>query len=110
MARTTGYATFGDCAVHGEAISEIFESTTDEGQRAWMCNICSKQSRVRADGMPSFVKTVVSNVRKIRLVNRNGFNETAKPCNGKCTSGKTSCDCRCGGRCHGAGRCLGGHN
>jgi hypothetical protein len=31
------------------------------------------------------------------------------PCNGQCTSGKRSCDCRCGGKCHGAGRCLGGH-
>lgn len=32
-----------------------------------------------------------------------------RPCNGNCTSGKRVCNCRCLGRCHGMGHCLGGH-
>jgi hypothetical protein len=56
--------------------------------------------------MPSYVKTVVTNVRKIELVRRNGYGAPQKPCAGACTSGKRSCDCRCAGRCHGMGRCL----
>jgi len=28
------------------------------------------------------------------------------PCNSACLNGRVSCDCRCGGRCHGKGYCL----
>jgi hypothetical protein len=30
----------------------------------------------------------------------------AEECNGACLSGRRSCSCHCGGRCHGAGTCL----
>ncbi len=30
----------------------------------------------------------------------------APRCGGACINGKTSCDCRCNGRCHGAGQCF----
>lgn len=108
MARIKGYAKFGDCPIHGEALSDVFRNHLDDGTIAWLCGICAKEPRVRPDGQPSYVKVVVTNVRSITVVDR-GMG-TDKPCNGKCTSGKSSCDCRCGGRCHGAGRCLGGHN
>lgn len=107
MARVQGYVKFGDCPVHGVAITEIFQSNLDNGDAAWLCNLCAKEKRVRPDGMPSFVKVVVTNVRSIQLVDR-GMG-TSKPCNGHCTSGKRACDCRCKGKCHGMGYCLGGH-
>jgi hypothetical protein len=109
MARITGHARFGDCPVHGDAVSHIWQGTLDDGTVAWLCRECAEVKRVRPDGQPSFVKVVVTNVRSIQLVNRNGYGAQPKACGGACTSGKRSCDCRCGGRCHGAGRCLGGH-
>lgn len=36
---------------------------------------------------------------------RLSFSRT-RGCDGVCTSGKQSCDCRCAGRCHGAGKCY----
>lgn len=30
----------------------------------------------------------------------------APGCDARCLNGKTTCDCRCKGRCHGAGQCL----
>jgi hypothetical protein len=39
----------------------------------------------------------------IRLKARYG--RPAPKCGGACLNGKTNCDCRCGGRCHGAGVC-----
>jgi hypothetical protein len=41
-----------------------------------------------------------------RVVALRGSGGSGRPCGGACTSGKTSCDCRCAGRCHGAGRCF----
>lgn len=107
MARTQAVTKFGDCPTHG-TITEVFRSNLDDGTAANLCGLCAKTRRTRPDGMSSFVKVVLDNIRTIRIVDR-GMG-TDKPCNGKCTSGKTSCDCRCKGRCHGAGRCLGGHN
>jgi len=34
-----------------------------------------------------------------------GYGRPAPRCGGACLNGKTSCDCQCGGRCHGAGVC-----
>jgi hypothetical protein len=109
MARIAGHKRYGDCPIHGVAIEQIFQSNLDDGSVAWLCNICSKEKRVRADGMPSFVKVVVTNVRSIQLVNRRAYGEPQRPCSGACTSGKKSCDCVCSGKCHGMGKCLGGH-
>lgn len=33
------------------------------------------------------------------------FGGVAPKCDGRCLNGKTSCDCQCNGRCHGAGEC-----
>lgn len=33
------------------------------------------------------------------------FGKSAPGCDGRCLNGKTSCDCQCNGRCHGAGEC-----
>jgi hypothetical protein len=30
---------------------------------------------------------------------------SSRGCDGACLNGKTSCNCRCKGRCHGAGEC-----
>lgn len=109
MARTTGYKTFGDCPVHGQAIEQTFRTNLDDGSAGVVCGICCKTKRTHPDGMPSFVKTVLTNVRTIQLVNRNGYGVASKACGGACTSGKRSCDCVCQGTCHGMGKCLGGH-
>ena len=109
MARITGYEVYGDCPVHGEAVDKVFQNHLDDGTVAWLCRQCANEPRVRPDGQPSYVKVVVSNIRKVQLVNRRAYGEPQKPCGGACTSGKRSCDCKCQGRCHGMGRCLGGH-
>lgn len=31
---------------------------------------------------------------------------SVRPCNGQCINGKTSCDCKCRGKCHGADTCY----
>lgn len=54
----------------------------------------------------------VENVRisKPRIIDVKLSGErSTRACSNVCTSGKRSCDCRCFGKCHGAGRCLGGH-
>ena len=40
-----------------------------------------------------------------RQIAMRGRGASGRPCGGACTSGKRSCDCRCEGLCHGAGRC-----
>lgn len=106
MARIKGYKTFGDCPVHGEAIEQVFRTSLDDGSAGNVCKLCSKTPRVRPDGMPSFVKQEMSNVRTIQIVDRNGYGVAPKPCGGACTSGKRSCDCKCSGQCHGLGKCI----
>lgn len=109
MARTVAVKTFGDCPTHGLAIEEVFRSCLDDGTAANLCGLCAKIRRVRPDGMPSFVKQILTNVRKIQLVNR-GLGIAQGECKGACLSGKRSCDCKCKGKCHGMGVCLGGHS
>jgi len=46
---------------------------------------------------------VAASIRTITL--RNGATST-RGCDGSCIHGKTSCNCRCQGRCHGAGACY----
>lgn len=43
--------------------------------------------------------------RLISITMRARFGGPAPKCGGSCLNGKTSCDCRCNGRCHGAGAC-----
>ncbi len=108
MARTLAVKTFGDCTTHGQAIENVFRSTLDNGEVADMCGLCAKTRRTRDDGAPSFVKVVMTNVRKVALVDR-GNGAKQGECKGACLAGKRSCDCKCAGRCHGMGVCLGGH-
>lgn len=50
-------------------------------------------------------------VRWIKSVGTDGKGKVGKDgiwyCSGACTGGRHSCDCRCGGACHGAGSCSG---
>jgi hypothetical protein len=41
-----------------------------------------------------------------RQITIRGHGASGRPCGGACTSGKRSCDCKCNGLCHGAGRCY----
>lgn len=100
MATTYSYA---DCTTHGEAQRMRFCS-----DRRFRCMPCLESCPLK-EWPFKYVKPVQSDtVRQIKVADP--FTTTnAKPCNGHCTSGKRSCDCRCNGRCHGAGKCLGGH-
>jgi hypothetical protein len=109
MAQTIGYKTFGDCSVHGPAIEHVFRTNADDGRTVNVCKLCAQTPRVRPDGAPSFVKNEMTNVRTIKLVNRNGYGAPKNECKSACLTGKRSCDCKCNGRCHGNGVCLGGH-
>lgn len=42
-------------------------------------------------------------LRRIKI--RDHYRKDRSRCSGVCLNGKHSCDCRCGGRCHGAGEC-----
>jgi len=46
---------------------------------------------------------VASSLRNVIL--RKGPVST-RECDGACLNGKTSCNCKCNGRCHGAGNCY----
>ncbi len=107
MARIIRHEVFGICPIHG-LVNNVKRNTLDTGELANLCPRCAAEGgiRMRADGKPSYVKTVVAYPRKIEVVTRNGFGSTPSACGGKCTSGKRSCDCKCGGRCHGAGKCY----
>ena len=43
--------------------------------------------------------------RMVHINTRNAKSGRKTECGGACLNGKTSCDCKCNGRCHGAGEC-----
>lgn len=43
--------------------------------------------------------------RRVYVTTRKTRSGGKSECGGACLNGKTSCDCKCNGRCHGAGRC-----
>lgn len=40
-----------------------------------------------------------------RVIDVRGFGRDGSACGPKCLAGRTSCDCKCAGRCHGQGFC-----
>jgi hypothetical protein len=86
------FPTYGECEAHGAGVQ------VEQDMRTMICTPCR-------DGN---VKTIATSVRKIEIDNTKP--KSGRPCGAICTSGKRSCDCRCNGRCHGAGKCLGGHD
>jgi hypothetical protein len=93
---------YGECGTHGEGTK--FRFCPDRRFRCIHCldNCPPKEWPFK------YVKPVEHATIRTTKVHLDGI-KSDRPCNGKCTSGKTSCDCRCMGKCHGAGRCLGGH-
>lgn len=106
MARIIRHEVYGICPTHG-LVEKVKRNTLDNGTVADLCPRCAAEGgiRIREDGQRSYVKTVVTEVRRIEIVTRSG-GAAPSACGGRCTSGKRSCDCKCGGRCHGAGRCY----
>jgi hypothetical protein len=68
--------------LRGEHAGETFESHRP------VCSACH-------EAYPKMVQI------KTRSTRGGGKSE----CGGACLNGKTSCDCKCNGRCHGAGDC-----
>ena len=77
--------------------------------RALVCHGCGAVVRVWLGGRPVSVPT--EGVMAVPLHKRRAIDvatgRTARrgKCGGACLGGKRSCDCQCGGLCHGAGRC-----
>jgi hypothetical protein len=59
-----------------------------------LCRLMGRCSSCGADALMVAIKV------RVRF-----SGEAAPRCGGACLNGKTSCDCQCKGRCHGAGVC-----
>lgn len=95
---------YGNCDTHGEGSK--FKFCPD---RRFRCNPCLNAVPSKLWPMKEVKPVQNATVRTISLVDPLRQQDNTRPCTGHCTSGKRSCDCRCMGKCHGAGRCLGGH-
>ena len=102
MARTQ-VAHYADCEIHGAAIT-ISSCGSKNGRPLWFCTECN-------DTAPSLGISgrggELSNIRSITL--RPNHSGHSHKCDGSCLNGKHSCDCKCHGRCHGAGTCMCGN-
>jgi hypothetical protein len=83
---------FFACPVHGAITSEHVDRN---GQGQHICYVLAP------NGLRC--RQLVSVRRVEHTQHPNGF--TTK-CGPRCTSGKTHCDCKCGGLCHGLGKCV----
>jgi hypothetical protein len=106
---------YGTCEIHGEGVEGYWPA-----KALILCKQCREDNYVsptmaalpyfrdNPDAVPYWKRPKLTDVRLIKVMQPAGSQPT--PCNGVCTSGKHRCTCRCEGRCHGAGRCLGGHD
>lgn len=90
MAANT-YHSFGTCPVHGP------DSELTRAGSKFFCTACGIAPAPFGYGV------AITAARTIATPNRIKHAET---CSAKCTTGKHSCSCKCGGRCHGAGTCY----
>lgn len=107
-----GMRTFADCPVHGRvpAVKDRWTETRIVHGVRWPREKSAVLASDRYLGPDAvvFCGTCDGPASPVRIkVRGNGISE--KPCGGACLNGRTSCDCRCGGLCHGAGACAGGH-
>ena len=85
------FVDYGDCPVHGVAV-ELRSGGWDSRTGAhYYCYQCGPHH-------------AVTNARRLDVPTRPRDRTTE--CDSRCLNGKVRCDCRCGGRCHGAGECL----
>jgi len=75
----------------------------EDNVRALTCPGCAAVVRVWVNGRPLACGTLQHNRRPIET--KTGPAARRGKCSAVCLNGKRSCDCRCNGKCHGAGVC-----
>lgn len=107
---------YGTCEIHGEGVEghwmrqNFIVCKPCDNETAYLTPTLAEIPAYRNDPtlIPSWKRPRLSDVRLIKVVHP--ADSQPSICNGVCTGGKHRCTCRCEGRCHGAGRCLGGHD
>ena len=118
MAKTES-KTYIDCLTCGKGQLDV------DGRQTIPFQICETGQVRVGSGMPSrryrtcpnhgtAWTTVQSEVQAVKDAKHYGparfieakSTKSGRRCSAVCTNGKIQCDCRCEGRCHGAGSCL----
>ena len=109
-----GMRLWGECPTHGRVKPRSYIETRTERVNgmpfekhykyylATSPDIYRKGTKVYCPEMDGEIETVLIKLRG------NGGEGTR--CGSACLAGKKTCDCKCGGQCHGAGVCNCGNN
>ena len=99
---------YGDCPTHGPSVEFRCNGHYYCGQcaDAWTARVEAGERNIPR--IPDYRPDHRGRCPEINLrtIDTPARVTSTVPCNGRCTSGKHACECHCGGRCHGAGRCF----
>lgn len=90
---------YGECPEHGVVKTEPVQLTVEEGKKVTVF-----QCPVENCGTVELQK-----VRFVHYTDTSLAEDYKRHCDVRCVVGTVSCNCKCGGLCHGLGRCICGN-
>ena len=113
----TKIVSYLDCPFHGTIRQDRFEPVDTRGNPSKWTYRCPaagplempyEHTSIRYGTetlmLPIWKCPVATKVREVKVPVK-GYGAILHECDGRCLSGKHFCQCKCGGRCHGAGSC-----